>query len=129
MKLSEHIRELRETYYKENQGDFASRLGKTRVTATRWENGIEPKRPVLKALLGMADEVGYLDGVKAFAAAIGPTYSQPEGLLDLATRVYGSWSALQGVMTFTDQEAGEHFASGVNSGLRELIDKLRRSQE
>jgi transcriptional regulator with XRE-family HTH domain len=138
--LGETIRKLRETYYKERQEDFGKRLGVSRVAVTRYETGERvPRRAILDKLLELATERQYVPGAYAFTQALGGRWELKPGvvgfspvepgldvrLLGMAVQVFGNWSALQPWVNRTDESA-EVFASGVDRGLRELMQRLHR---
>jgi hypothetical protein len=49
-----------------------------------------------------------------------------EELLDLATRIYGNWSALKPFANITEEPA-RFWAASVDSDLRKLMDEFRKA--
>jgi transcriptional regulator with XRE-family HTH domain len=138
--LGEHVRKLRETYFRETQAEFAERLSLSRVAITRYETGERvPKRAVLTALMNLAAEKEYIPGTLAFSRVLGGRWELKHGakqltpveagadrdLFESAVSIYANWTALKPYVDTTDASA-RHWASSLDSELNELIQKLNQ---
>jgi hypothetical protein len=128
--ISEHIRTLRKSHFRENQTQFAKRLSLAPVTVARYETNTLPPTDALRKLLDLSEDVGYADGMSAFSSALGPRWAMrtndraSDQVFDVVMRVYGNWKAFLQERDKAGARA-KLFASQIESGLQDLMSNTR----